>query len=830
MTRLIPGAAAAAHAGRITLVTLAGRAAPVTMIALAGLATLAMPAQAQQAATAAPPAATGSAFELSVANIMRGPEHVGSGPSGVQFTADSRWIYFRWTPGGQAWDASSSSWRVPAAGGTPEELSPGAADSAAILLASGPLGPDGYTRAVSVGGDLYFVDTRDGTHRRLTETRASEGSPVWGPEGRTLYYTSGDDVYAFDVSGGAIRQVTDVRTGPDPRAAEERAPEGQKGFLVQQQRELFEHIRRAVEQREERQAEARARAEAEPKQPTYLERDEQLGNLQIEPHGRYALISTRRSGGGGGTSSVDMPQWITESGYTETRSIRSKVGDTGGGPNGRLGVLDLASGAVRWVDVAAHVLPAGAEEREVGARFGGWNDAGTHALISVSADDFKDGWLLTMDAGTGALTTVAHENQQAWVAGPCSITGCNGWLPESGTLYYTSEKDGFNHLYTVQADGTGERQLTRGDWEVYRVWIPEGAERFYLQTNQGTPHQQHVWTMAFDGSRKTQLTDMVGHQSVTVSPDRRRLAIVHSAANRPEELYVAANEAPARVTRVTTSPTEEWLSFPWLKPEIIQFRASDGVMVPARVYRPEDVGARPNGAAVLFVHGAGYLQNVHEWWSSYYREYMFHHILAARGYMVVDVDYRGSQGYGAEWRTAIYRHMGGRDLQDFVDASRWLEAQHGIDPERIGIYGGSYGGFITLMALFNEPEHFGAGAALRSVTDWAHYNHGYTGRILNLPQDDTLSYKQSSPIYFAEGLEDPLLIAHGMVDSNVHFSDVVRLAQRLIELGKEDWEMAVYPVESHGFAEPTSWTDEYRRILELFDRALHPGGRAADGG
>jgi dipeptidyl aminopeptidase/acylaminoacyl peptidase len=127
------------------------------------------------------------------------------------------------------------------------------------------------------------------------------------------------------------------------------------------------------------------------------------------------------------------------------------------------------------------------------------------------------------------------------------------------------------------------------------------------------------------------------------------------------------------------------------------------------------------------------------------------------------------------------------------------------------------------MALFTEPAVFQAGAALRSVTDWAHYNHWYTRRILNQPQDDEEAYEKSSPIYFAEGFEGDLLIAHGMVDTNVHFSDVVRLAQRLIELGKENWEMAVYPVENHGFQEPSSWTDEYRRIFELFDRSIGGG-------
>jgi dipeptidyl aminopeptidase/acylaminoacyl peptidase len=336
--------------------------------------------------------------------------------------------------------------------------------------------------------------------------------------------------------------------------------------------------------------------------------------------------------------------------------------------------------------------------------------------------------------------------------------------------------------------------------------------------------------MPLEGGDRTRVTTLAGRQDATPSPDGRRIAFVHSAANQPPELYIAENRAGAAARRITTSPTAEWQSFEWIAPEIVAVPARDGTRVPARIYRPQDLGAAPNGAAVIFVHGAGYLQNVHRWWSSYYREYMFHHLLATRGYVVLDIDYRGSAGYGRDWRTAIYRHMGGLDLSDQVDGSRFLQQQFGIDPERIGIYGGSSGGFITLMALFTEAKSFGAGAALRSVTDWAHYNHGYTGRILNLPQDDSLAYRRSSPIYFAEGLEDPLLIAHGMVDTNVHFSDVVRLTQRLIELGKTGWEMAVYPVEDHGFVTPSSWTDEYRRILELFERTIGGQRARADGG
>jgi dipeptidyl aminopeptidase/acylaminoacyl peptidase len=205
---------------------------------------------------------------------------------------------------------------------------------------------------------------------------------------------------------------------------------------------------------------------------------------------------------------------------------------------------------------------------------------------------------------------------------------------------------------------------------------------------------------------------------------------------------------------------------------------------------------------------------------------MFHNLLASRGYVVLDPDYRASSGYGRDWRTAIYRHMGGKDLDDVVDGAKYLVTAQKVNAKRIGVYGGSYGGFITLMALFTSPDTFAAGAALRPVTDWSHYNHGYTSNILNEPQTDAEAYRKSSPIYFAEGLKSALLICHGMVDTNVLFQDTVRLVQRLIELRKENWSVAPYPVENHGFEEATSWADEYKRILKLFDDNLKAKGRA----
>jgi dipeptidyl aminopeptidase/acylaminoacyl peptidase len=379
-------------------------------------------------------------------------------------------------------------------------------------------------------------------------------------------------------------------------------------------------------------------------------------------------------------------------------------------------------------------------------------------------------------------------------------------------------------LYTLDMSGSGAqpKQLTSGKWEITAAELAEDRKKFYITTTEVHPGERHVYTLPVDGGARTKITSMPGSNEVEVSPDESTLGIIYSYSNKPPEVYVMPNTAGAQARQVTTTPTTEWRSFKWIDPKVVTFKARDGVDVYARVFTPEMIGARrdPSRPGVVFVHGAGYAQNAHRYWASYFREYMFHNLLASRGYVVLDVDYRASSGYGRDWRTAIYRHMGGKDLEDIVDGAKYLSAQEKVDPRRIGVYGGSYGGFITLMAMFTTPDVFAAGAALRPVTDWAHYNHGYTSNILNVPQKDVDAYRKSSPIYFAEGLKGALLICHGMVDTNVHFQDSVRLVQRLIELRKENWELAAFPVENHGFTEETSWADEYRRILKLFEENL----------
>ncbi|MGI9542966.1 MAG: S9 family peptidase, partial [Cyclobacteriaceae bacterium] len=422
---------------------------------------------------------------------------------------------------------------------------------------------------------------------------------------------------------------------------------------------------------------------------------------------------------------------------------------------------------------------------------------------------------------------IDRQQDPAWINGPgigyIFSSPAMGWMPDNENIWFQSEASGYSHLYLANIKNGKKKALTSGDCEVYNPQLSRDKKFWYFSTNQEHPGERHFYQMPAKGGKAKQLTALTGRSDVTLSPDEKWMAIRNSTSNRPWELYLLKNPAfsdssPEPPKRITYSLSEDFKSYKWREPLHISFTARDGVEVPARLYRAEN--PEPNGPAIVFVHGAGYLQNAHKWWSSYYREYMFHNFLVDHGYTVLDIDYRGSSGYGREWRTAIYQHMGGKDLTDQIDGAKYLVESHQINPSRLGIYGGSYGGFITLMAMFKEPDTFVAGAALRSVTDWAHYNNGYTSNILNQPVIDSLAYVKSSPIYYAEGLKGHLLMLHGMVDTNVHFQDVVRLSQRLIELGKDSWELAVFPLEGHAFVESSSWTDEYKRIFKLFEEHL----------
>jgi dipeptidyl aminopeptidase/acylaminoacyl peptidase len=787
-------------------------------------------------------AAPAARFELTVDSIMRGSDIVGYPPSGLRWSADSQKLYFEWR---QTSEDKSSTYVVGRAGGQPRKLTED--EAKAVPPANGGRWDKARRRVLFVdGGDIVMVDAIAGTRRQITRTTGGEGNPRWARNDTHVTWTRDGNLFIAPLEGGTselLTQLTDVSARrPEPRLSDSQR------FVRDEEEKLIDFVEKQTAEKkktEEEQKKARL--------PNFELQDRHTAtDLMLSPDGTHVfIVVTERAAG---MKPTIVPNYVTETGYTEDIQSRTNVGDVQ--DRRLLAVLNLQTGKSVWADgsfapaapddkatdnnkedkdntpaVAAagpQGRPARPAERDIRWSMPAVSDDGKLVVATARSSDNKDRWHVVLDPETGKSRVVDALHDDAWVREGGGGGGGGGFggptvafLPDNKRIWFLSERDGWMQLYTLDVSAPGARpvQLTAGKWEVAAAEVSRDGKRFYLTTNEVHPGERHLYTMPIEGGARTKITGMVGSNEAEVSPDDSTLGLVFSYSNKPPEVFVMPNAAGAPAVQVTTSPTEEWRSSKWIDPKVITYKARDGADVYARLFTPEMIGARrdPTRPAVVFVHGAGYLQNAHKYWSTYFREYMFHNLLAARGYVVLDVDYRASSGYGRDWRTAIYRFMGGKDLEDIVDGAKYLTTAEKVDPRRIGVYGGSYGGFITLMAMFTTPDVFAAGAALRPVTDWAHYNHGYTSNILNNPQKDAEAYRKSSPIYFAGGLKGALLICHGMVDTNVHFQDSVRLAQRLIELRKENWELAPYPVENHGFTEETSWADEYKRILKLFE-------------
>jgi dipeptidyl aminopeptidase/acylaminoacyl peptidase len=784
-------------------------------------------------------------FALTVDNIMRGPALVGYEPTGVRWSHDSNRIIFQWKQHTEKEIAPMDTYTVNRDGSGLRKLTD--AEIRQLPPAAGDTTKDKRLTVYSSAGDLFTFDNDTGKTTQLTKTTDVESNPRFTQDGKRISFTRGGNLYVMSLDSGLLVQLTDIRSAAPPAtsaapagggggrgfggggrgqgggrgaggpaaseaASEARGTESQE-YLKKEQKELLQVVRERIEQRDEQQKKRTAQ-DAGNRKPFTLQARQTAGGLQLTPDEKYVIVSVFETPATPAKNTI-VPNFITDSVYTEDITGRSNVGDSQG--TSRLAIVNVASGEVKWVD-HGQKKAGGSGDREIQMNAPVWSEDGTKAVIAARAADNKDRWLFALDPATGKTRVLVNIHDDAWVGGPQGAANTLGWMKNDREVYFISEKTGYAQLYAVGFDGGEPRALTKGNWEVLGVRQSKDKSKFYLTASADGPFDQFLYEMPGDGGALTRISKAPGKHAAVLSPDERSIADLYSYSNKPPDLYVQENRPQEDLKRLTTSPSPEFSQYAWQDPPIVMVPARDGIKVPARLYKPANY--KKGGPAVIFVHGSGYLQNVDHKWSSYYHEYMFHHILQERGFLVLDVDYRGSAGYGRDWRTAVYEHMGGKDLDDIVDAAKFAVSQYGADPKKIGLYGGSYGGFITLMAMFTQPDVFAAGAALRPVTDWATYNHGYTSDILNTPQTDPEAYRRSSPIFFAEGLKGALLICHGMVDTNVEFQDTVRLIQRLIELHKENWSVAPFPVEDHTFVQSSSWADEYKRILKLFETNL----------
>lgn len=756
------------------------------------------------------------AQKLSIDTIMYGEKFVGYLPENLEWDYNSRNIYFSWNSDGQG----RSVYKYSLNSAITEKISE---KDKKDKLTRGLVYNRLKNKAVFVkNGLLYLLDVPSGKYELLAGMHGSIYNPIWNKDETRVIFQLSNNLYSVSAQKGGVVQLTNVYY--DNKQSGSSSTTDAENWLIAQQTSLFDFFDTDTETKLTETSDAFNSAFEHVVADIPVKRG-YLTNITASPDERFIIYTV--SVGSDGKETL-MPNYITQNGYVESQRNRAKVGT--GVQEAECWIYDRKEKKRVQVDLSKlegikqHPWFAKDTTKLRTVDFGEvvWSADGNSNFMQLRSYDNKDRWIVSLNLLEGKTKLLNRQTDSAWIAGPgisgWDASGSAGWLPDNKTIWFQSEVTGYSHLYTFNTVSGELKQMTSGNYEISDVVLNNKGDYWYFVANDEHPGIQHVYRLMVTGGKMEKLTQLGGGVSFLLSPDEKWLAMLHSKANKPWEVYLQPNKPGATAKQITQSTTNAFNSFEWMMPEFVAVPASDGKSIYSRLYKPK-VG-KSNGAAVIFVHGAGYLQNAHQWWSTYYREYMFHHILVENGYTVLDMDYRGSEGYGRDWRTGIYRHMGGKDLTDHVDGARWLSKIHGIDSTRIGIYGGSYGGFITLMAMFTQPDVFACGAALRSVTDWAHYNHGYTANILNTPVEDSIAYVRSSPIYHASGLRGHLLMLHGMVDDNVQFQDIVRLNQRLIELRKENWELAVYPVEAHGFKKPTGWADEYKRIFKLFNEVL----------
>src|SRR6185295_2401079 len=516
--------------------------------------------------------------------------------------------------------------------------------------------------------------------RRIVQTTEKEVNPVFAFDDKKVVFTSNMNLFAWDIVTGETLQLTNL---------ESKDPEKKPIVTTEEQwlkNDQLQYLKVLKERKDKREATDAYNKNLSPRELRSINiGDRILLDPAISPDGKF--VSYRLTKTSPDAKSTIVPNYVTESGFTNDIRGRTKVGEPQN--NSEFFIYDRIRDTVLAIktDSLPGIRDLPDYVKDYPQKFAeqikeppvrpviigdiSWSPNGSHAVLDIRSQDNKDRWLMLFDPATAKLKLLDRQRDEAWIGGPGTggFSGTNtGWIDEN-TFWFQSEVTGYSHLYTVNIASGEKKAMTSGKYEVQQAQLSKDKKYFYITTNEVHPGEQQFYRLAVTGGKAERITTMTGANQVTISPDEKYIAILYSYSNKPWELYLQENlpvgQASGKVEQITTKAmSDEFKSYAWRDPEIISFTARDGAQVPARIYKPTTPAA--GKPAVLFVHGAGYLQNAHKWWSYYFREFMFNNLLADNGYYVLDIDYRASAGYGRDWRTAIYRHMGGKDLDDNV--------------------------------------------------------------------------------------------------------------------------------------------------------------------
>lgn len=417
--------------------------------------------------------------------------------------------------------------------------------------------------------------------------------------------------------------------------------------------------------------------------------------------------------------------------------------------------------------------------------------------------------LLILDALSGTGGVVLSEKDQHWV----NLSKDLYFLADGRRFLWSSERSGFRHLYVYDLEGAQLAQVTRGEWEVAKLErVDEKKAVVYFTASEKTPLESHLYRAGLDGSGFQRITAKEGTHSVLFSPNAAAFVDVSSTSTTPPRQDLCRADG-SLIAAVNENKVPELDGYRLLPVEFLKVSARDGASLNARMIKPAGFDAAKKYPVLVFTYGGPHAQVVENAWGG--TEFLWHELMAQKGFLVFALDNRGSAGRGHAFETPLFRQLGKQELEDQRAGAAYLRSLPFVDPGRIGIWGWSYGGHMTLHAMFEAGDDFKVGFAGGPVTDWGFYDSIYTERYMGLPRDNPQGYRSSSPIEHADQLTGKLLIAHGTGDDNVHFANTLALVDKLLALRKYV-EVLPLPGRGHGASDPAAQTVLFNRVTRFF--------------
>lgn len=620
--------------------------------------------------------------------------------------------------------------------------------------------PGGAGLLFPLGGDLYYLPL-DGDLRRLTETDAFETDARFSPQGSYVSFIRDQNLFVIELATGVERQLTNDGGGV--------ILNGMAEFVAQE--EMRRNTGYWWSPDETRIAFTRV-----DESPVQL-----VDRYEVAADGSVTTVAQRYP-------------------FAGTDNVRIE-----------LGVVAVADAGVRWIDLGL--------DGDIYLARVDWLPDSLKLAFQRQSRDQKRLELIFADVTTGARRVVLTEDSDTWI----NLNDALHFLENSNQFLWASERSGFKHLYLYRRDGTLVSALTEGPWAIGALkGVDEAGGWVYFEGFADTPLEKHLYRVPLTGSTPApplRLTEQGGWHDTVVAGDGSLFIDTFSAEDTPPRVALRRADG-RRIAWIVENPLDRRHPYhPYLDHhaprEYGAINTQDGVTLLYQLMRPANFDPQRKYPAVVSVYGGPLAQRVRKGWSV-----DFNQLLAQSGYVVFTLDNRGAANRGKAFEDVLYRAMGATEVEDQLLGVGFLKGLPFVDPERVGLYGWSYGGYMTLMCMAKAPGAYAAGVSIAPVTDWRLYDTHYTERYLGDPAAGP-AYDDSSVFSYVDGLTDPLLVIHGMADDNVFFDHTVRLAAELQER-RQRFEMMTYPGKKHGIRGADTRAHLWGQVLEFFDRHLKP--------